>query len=94
MNKAVYGKKCESNRRRSQLTIKRDADQVLSSITKFEFDLFMIFGENLAALPFRARKVYWNTPTIVGATILDLAKYQMYSFHYYTMPAFLIVVVT
>ena len=43
----------------------------------------MIFGDNLAALSSRARKIYWNTPTIIGATILDLAKYQMYSFHYF-----------
>ena len=87
MNNAVYGKNCESKRRRSKLTIARDADQVLSSISKFEFDRFMIFGDNLAALSFRARKIYWNTQTIIGATILDLAKYQMYSFHYFTMRA-------
>ena len=47
----------------------------------------MIFGDNLDALSFRARKVYWNTPTIIRATILDLAKYKMYNFHYYTMRA-------
>ena len=27
-------------------------------------------------------------PTIIGATILDLAEYQMYNFHYYTMRAY------
>ena len=87
MNNAVYGKNCESKRRRSKLTIARDPDQVLSSISKFEFDRFMIFGDNLAALSFRARNIFWNTPTIIGATILDLAKYQMYSLHYFTMRA-------
>ena len=44
----------------------------------------MIIGDNLAPLHFRARKVYWNTPTIILALILDLAKFQMYSFYYYT----------
>ena len=87
MNNAVYGKNCESKRRRSTLAIARDTDQVLSSISKFEFDRFMIFRDNLAALSFHARKIYWNTPTMIRATILDLAKYQMYSFHYYTMRA-------
>ena len=87
MNNAVYGKNCESKSRRSKLTIERDADQVLSSISKFEFDRFMIIGDNLAALFFRARKICWNNPTLIRATILDLAKYQMYSFHYYTMRA-------
>ena len=47
----------------------------------------MIFGDNLTAVSFGARKIYWNTTIIVEATILDLAKYQMYSFHYYTMRA-------
>ena len=87
MNNAVYDKNCESKRRRSKLTIARDAEQVLSSISKFDFDRFMIFGDNLAALSFHARKIYWNTPTIIVATIRDLAKYQMYNFHYYTMRA-------
>ena len=67
MNNAVYGKNCESKRRRSKLTIARDADQVLSSISKFEFDRFMIFGDNLTALSFHARKEYtsnnWNNYT-------------------------------
>ena len=36
MNNAVYGKNCESKRRRNKLTIARDADQVLSSFSKFE----------------------------------------------------------
>ena len=87
MNNAVYYKNCESKRRRSQLTIARDADQILCSISKFDFDGFMILGDNLAALSFRARKIYWSTQTIIGATILDLAKYQMYRFHYFTMLA-------
>ena len=47
----------------------------------------MNFGENLAALTTRPESIYWNTPTIVGATILDLAKYHMYSFDYNVMHA-------
>ena len=85
MNNAVYGRNCESKRRRSKLTIARDADQVVSYISKFEFDRFMISQNNQAALSFRGRKIYWSTPAIIGATILDLAKYQKYGFHYYTM---------
>ena len=82
MNNAVYGKNCES--KRSKLTIQRDAGQVLSFISKFEFDRFMMFGNSLAALSFRAKKIYWNTPTLIGTTILDLAKYQLNNFYYYT----------
>ena len=57
MKNAAYGKNCESKRRRRKLTIARDADHVLNSISKFEFDRIMIFGDNLAALSFHARRI-------------------------------------
>ena len=85
MNNAVYGKNCESKRRRNKLVISRDAESTASTISKFEFERYIIFGENLAALSTRPKKIYWNTPTIVGASILDLAKYQMYRFHFKVM---------
>ena len=85
MNNAVYGKNCESKRRRSKITITLNAKQVLDVVSKLEFDRFMIFGENMAALTTRPKSILWNTPTIVGATILDLAKYHIYYFHYLVM---------
>ena len=85
MKKAVYGKYCEYKRRRIKITITRIAEQVLNVLSKFEFDRYMIFGENMAALTTRPKSIFWNTPTIVGATILDLAKYHMYYFHYRVM---------
>ena len=85
MNIAVYGKNCDSKRRRNKKTISRDAEHALKIISKFEFDRYMIFGENLAALTTRPKSICWNTPTIVGANILDLAKYHMYPFHYNVM---------
>ena len=36
----------------------------------------------MAALTTRPKSIFWNTPTIVGATISDLAKHLMYFFHY------------
>ena len=85
MNKAFYGKNCESKRRRMKIELLRDARRTLTIVRKFEFDKFKVFGENMAALSSRPKKIYWDTPTIVGATILDLAKYYMYQFHYGTM---------
>ena len=83
INNVVYGKNCESKRRKNKTTVSRDAELMI--ISKIEFDLYMIFGEHLAALTTRPKSIYWNTPTIVGATILDLAKYHMYAFHYNVM---------
>ena len=33
----------------------------------------------------RKCKIFWNKPTIVGATILDLSKMFIFDFHYNTM---------
>ena len=85
MNNAVYGKNCELKRRRMKIELTRDARRTLTIVSKFEFDKFKVFVENMAALSSCPRKIYWDTPTIVGATILDLAKYYMYQFHYGTM---------
>ena len=53
MNNAVYGKNCESKRRRSKITITRNAEQVLNVVSKFEFDRYTIFVENMIALTTR-----------------------------------------
>ena len=76
-NNAVYDKNCESKRRCSKITITRNAERMLNLVSKFEFDRYMIFAENMAALTIQPKSIFWNTPTIVGATILDLAKYHM-----------------
>ena len=73
---------CESERRRSKIKIARNAEQVLNVVSKFVFDRYMIFGENMAVLTTRQKSIFWDTLTIVEATILDLAKYHMYYFHY------------
>ena len=83
MNNAVYGENCEPKRGRMKIELTREARRTLTIVSKF--DKFKVFGENIAALASRPRKIYWDTPTIVGATILDLAKFYKYQFHYGTM---------
>ena len=83
MNNSVYGKTIESKRRRLKVDITRDAEKT-AKLT-FEFDKFKIFGENMAAICSRPKFIKRTTPTIVGATILDLSKLRMYGFHYDVM---------
>ena len=85
MNNSAYGKTFESKRRRMKLTLAQNADQVLQNVSRFTFKTFKIFGENLAAITHEPKRIFWNKPTIVGATILELAKFQMYRFHYNIM---------
>ena len=51
----------------SKITITRNAEQVLNVVSKFEFDRYMIFGENMAAFTTRPKSIFWKTPTIMGA---------------------------
>ena len=85
MNNAMYGKTCESKRTRSNVKISRDADETTQIVSKFEFDHYKIFGDNMVALSSRPKTISWDTPTIVGASILDLSKLVMYRFHYEVM---------
>ena len=82
MNNSVYGKTIESKRNWMNVKIVRDAESTIREASTFQFDRFKIFGENMAALCSRPKVIKWNTPTIVGATVLELAKLHMYQFHY------------
>ena len=85
MNNSVYGKTIESKRRQSRVEITRNAERAEKLVSKFEFERFKIFGENMAAMCSKPKIITWNTPTIVGATVLDLSKYYMYRFHHQVM---------
>ena len=62
--------------------ILRDYHAALQEISAFEFKSYKIFGENLTAFILNPTKVYWDVPTIVRASVLELAKFHMYKFHY------------
>ena len=82
LNNCAYGKTCESKRKRMLVRIVRDYHAALREISAFEFKYYKVFGENLAAFTSNPTKIYWDFPTIVGASVLELAKFHMYKFHY------------
>ena len=57
----------------------------MQQISAFDFKTFKIFGDDLAALTSAPRVNNWNVPTIVGACVLEIAKFEMYRFHYEIM---------
>ena len=57
MNNSVYGKTIESKRRRLKVDITRDAEITAKLTSKFEFDKFKIFGENMAAICSRPKVI-------------------------------------
>ena len=63
----------------------RSTDEAQRVTDKSLMQSFKIFDENLAAVTLKQTKIYWNKPTIVGACVLELAKFHMFSFHYKVM---------
>ena len=85
MINSLYGKTIESKRLQSRVEITRNAGRAEKLLSKFEFERFKIFRENMAAMCSKPKIITWNTPTIAGATVLDLSKYYRYHFHYQIM---------
>ena len=48
--KSIYGKIGVSKRKRMIIKILRDAEETMRNIRKFEFEIYKIFGEDMAAL--------------------------------------------
>ena len=85
MNNSCYGKTLESKRNRLSVQLVCTRDQVLRRTDIPTFCQFKIFDENLSAISSKKKTILWNKPTIVGACVLDLAKYHMFDFHYNVM---------
>ena len=71
---------CESKRKSMKIKILRDAEETRQNTSKFGFQTYKIFDEDMAALTLAPTKIRWGVPTIVRACILDLAKFEMYKF--------------
>ena len=60
----------------------RSIDEAQRVTDKSLMQSFKIFDNNLAAVTLEQTKIYWKKPTIVGASVLELSKFHMFSFHY------------
>ena len=89
MSNSAFGKTMESKRKRLQVENVRIRGELLAQTSKMWIKTYKMFDNQLAAISFNQRKIYWDKPTIVDATILDLSKRHMYWFHYkYMKPSF------
>ena len=82
MNNSCYGKSPESKRNRVNVKLVKTREAVRENSDKGLLKLINIFDENLVAITSRRAQIYWDTPTLVGTCILDLAKFHMYEFDY------------
>ena len=84
-NNSCYGKTLESKRNRVNVQLVRTEQEAQKLVDTALMKTFKIFDENLAAVTMKKPKIYWNKQTIVGACVLELAKFHKYSFHYEVM---------
>ena len=54
----------------------------MREISAFELKSYKIFEENLVAFTSNPKKIYWDVPTVVGASVFELAKFHMFRFYY------------
>ena len=66
MNNSVYGKTIESKQRRLKIDITRDAGKTSKFKSKFKFDKFKRFGENMAAICSRPKVIKWQHQLLSG----------------------------
>ena len=78
MNNSCYGKTLKSKRNRVNVKLVKKKEVVLENSDKGLLKSINIFDENLVAITSRRGQLYWDTPTLVGACILDLALFRMY----------------
>ena len=85
MNNSYYDKTLESKRNWVIVQLVRTQQEAQKWVDTSMMKTFRIFDENVAAVTMKKPKIYWNKPTIVGACVLELARFHMYSFHYKVM---------
>ena len=82
MEKSLKVKETELMLRWSELFRKRRT-AVYKSLTLIKTS--KMFYKNLAAVTVKKPKTYWNKLTAIGHSVLELAKFQMFNFHYKVM---------
>ena len=82
LSKSAYGKTCEGKRNRINVQITQAKSKLSDLASCNSFNGVKIIDEKLLSVATKNSKVMWDKPTIVGSTILDLAKCFMYNFHF------------
>ena len=82
MINSVYGKKMENLRKRINVKLVDNAEDILKYTNKPTYITRKIFGKDYAAIHEIKPVLLLNKSIYVGFTVLDLSKLKMYDFHY------------
>ena len=81
-NNSVFGKTMENLRKRSNIKLVSDPQEMVKLASRPTYLSHKIFHENLVAVNIKPVKIRLDKPSYVGMCILDLSKTLMYAFHY------------
>ena len=82
MNNYSYGKTLESKRNMVNVKLVRTREDVLENSEKGLLKSISTFDENLVAIKSHRGQIFWDTPTLVSACIVNLAELHMYDLQY------------
>ena len=82
MNNSVFGKTMENLRKRQNIKLVTDKEQLSKWASRPSFISSKIFNEDLVAVHKIKPTLTLNRPAYVGMCILDISKTLMYDFHY------------
>ena len=82
MNNSVFGKTMENIRKRVDVRLVTNKENLLKLSSKPTYVSSKIFNENLVAVHKIKETLTMNRPAYIGMCILDLSKTLIYDFHY------------
>ena len=82
MNNSTFGKSLQNDRNHENIIIATSWKQAERLIAKNTFQKAAIFNENMIAIHMKKTNVILKQPIYIGFTVLELAKRQVWDFHY------------
>ena len=82
MINSFYGKTMENLRKRINVRLVNNAEDLLKYTSKPTYITHKIFGKNYSAIHETKPVLMLNKPIHAGFTVLDLSKWGMYDFHH------------
>jgi hypothetical protein len=85
LNNSMFGKTMENLRQRVNIEIVSETKPAERRVSKHTCKAWEEINDDFTMVQTELTKIYWNKPTFIGFTVLELSKLHMYWFHYDVM---------
>ena len=83
LNNSLYGKLMQNLHKQTQVCFVSDDTAAEQQLSKHTCVSWNEINDRFSIVHQRQARIYWNKPTIVGFTILELSNYHMYCLYYH-----------